>query len=219
MKTLLAALLLIFARPAHAQVAAPASFTLALSSCTPAPPAPTATFPDGNGGTLWAYLRDGDVWPCTVNVPIAGDYTVSGFASSAWSGTSFHFESPKGTKIGTLTAPNTGSWDWRTRKPISSTVTFPAGQIPLFLILDTAAVNLGDVLTFTYIQPPQPFVFTLNGFGSFTFPMQVPPDCSAGDCSLVWTGPNGTVTLLPGQSGSLVIRKPTGDVVVVQIGP
>lgn len=67
--------------------------------------------------------------------------------------------------------------------------------------------------------PPPPFVFTLNGFGSFTFPMQAPPDCSAGDCSLVWTGPNGTVTLLPRQIGSLVIRKPSGDTAVVSIGP
>ena len=67
--------------------------------------------------------------------------------------------------------------------------------------------------------PPPAFVYKLVGFGSFTFTMQAPPDCSAGDCSLVWTGPNGTVTLLPGQSGSLVIHKPTGDVVVVTIGP
>lgn len=104
------------------------------------------------------------------------------------------------------------------------TLTCPAGANPaagnLSIVLSGTGAQIDfDNVSLTIPGQPPPFVFTLNGFGSFTFPMQVPPDCSAGDCSLVWTGPNGTVTVLPGQSGSLVIHKPTGDVVVVQIGP
>lgn len=140
--------------PLHAQVVAPASFTLKLSSCMPAPPAPTAQFPQPDGSIVWGYLRIGDVWPCTITVPVAGTYTVSGLAGSAWSGTSFHFESPKGTSIGTLTAANTGSWS--TYQPISTTLTLPAGQIPLLLILDVSAANLNDALTFAYVAPPPP---------------------------------------------------------------
>lgn len=219
MKTAILFFALAFALPAHAQVVAPASFTLKLSSCTPAPPAPTAQFPQPDGSIVWGYLRIGDVWPCTITVPIAGTYTVSGLAGSAWSGTSFHFESPKGTSIGTLTAANTGAWS--AYQPISTALTLPAGQVPLLLILDASAANLNDALTFTYVPPAPlpPFVFTLNGFGTFTFPLMLSsvPDCSDGTCSLVACNvtTNVCVTLLPGQSGNVVIWKSSNNWVVV----
>lgn len=155
----MAGLALLLAPSLHAQ-----SFTLALTSCTPAPPAPTAAVTNADKSIVWAFLRTNDVWPCTITVPVAGTYTVSGSAASAWPQTTFHFESPKGTNIGTLTAPNTGSWN--TYTPVSTKLTLPAGQIPLLLVLDISAVNLSDVLTFTFVPPPpptQPDSITVSG--------------------------------------------------------
>jgi hypothetical protein len=68
---------------------------------------------------------------------------------------------------------------------------------------------------------PPPFIFHLAGFGTFTFPMNAPPDCSDGLCSIVACDAtsNQCVTFLPGQSGSIVFRKPSGDMVIVMAGP
>lgn len=110
-----------------------------------------------------------------------------------------------------------------------------ANQFVADLVQTTAAPIAGEVtysapvnwcqytISFKPGGPPPPFKYTLTGFGTFTFPMQAPPDCSAGGCSLVACNttlqPNVCVTLTPGQNGSLVIRKPSGDTTVVSVGP
>lgn len=58
-----------------------------------------------------------------------------------------------------------------------------------------------------------PYVFTMPGFQTVTFPMETPPMCGAADgtCSISITACNTTtatcVTIGPGQTGNIVINK------------
>lgn len=184
----------------------------------------TSALPDGstlawsNGGTLSQDLgvpaAANATYTLTVHVGRRIEGYVATYTVNLNAGT---------TNLCTATGSN-GDFAAGTFKQISLTCPAgaapPTGNLSISLGATGTQVNFDNVtLTSGPPAPLPPFVFPYPGFGTFSFPMAAPPDCSDGTCSLVWMGPNGAVTLLPGQSGQLVIQKPGNAVTVVTVGP
>jgi hypothetical protein len=150
---LLAALLLA-ALPLSAQ-----TLTVTLSTCTFAGNAqPLPATMSGVTHTIWAYMRPGDTWTCSVTASVGGDYAISALASTAFDKPALHFELPKGTIVGSL--PITNTFGWNQYKTQSGKVTLPTGQSTLLLVAD-GIVNLDNILTLTSL-PPQLQAVTIS---------------------------------------------------------
>jgi hypothetical protein len=92
---------------------------------------PTTDVGDGHNV---GWMRTGEWLNYTVNVPTAGTYTLRVRVAAEGTGGRFHIESNGVGRTGPITVPNTGAWQsWTT---ISATITLPAGQQVLRLVVD-----------------------------------------------------------------------------------
>jgi len=110
---------------------------------------------DTGGGYDLGWTTGGQWFRYTVNVTMAGAYTVS-FRVAAESAVTdaFHLSNAAGTNLsGSVSVPDTGGWqDWTT---ITAIVTLPAGQQTLTLNQDNAGWNI-NYATFS-ASPEAPF--------------------------------------------------------------
>ncbi|MEU3168588.1 ThuA domain-containing protein [Streptosporangium sp. NPDC006930] len=100
-----------------------------------------------SGGRTVGYIDNGD-WVGYSSVNVSGAKTFSARVSSAGAGGTIRVRagSQTGTVLGTVTVPNTGSWD--TFRTISTTLT-ATGSGPLFLTFSGGSGSLFDVDTIT----------------------------------------------------------------------
>jgi hypothetical protein len=199
----LLAALLFLVRPVAAQ-----SITVTLTTCSFTGNAqPIQQSVNGTPQTVWAYMRVGDTWACSVNVTVAGDYAITVQATTYLSGQKLHFELPKGTTVGSLAIVGTGSWGAYQQQ--NGKVTLPLGPSTVLLVAD-GIVNLDNVLTLipappspTLIPPPpspnMPNIMTVRG------PLFWCTKCDGSDDKPV--------------TGSLVVSQTGGGQVTVPINP
>jgi endonuclease/exonuclease/phosphatase family metal-dependent hydrolase len=106
--------------------------------------------PASGGGYDAGWVSAGEWLNYTVNVAIAGVYTVQFRVASLGAGGTFHLEMNGKNVTGTMSVPNTGGWqNWQAT---SQTVTLAAGRQVARLVMDTAgasAVGNFDSMTFT----------------------------------------------------------------------
>ncbi|WP_329429963.1 ThuA domain-containing protein [Streptosporangium sp. NBC_01495] len=100
-----------------------------------------------SGGRTVGYIDNGD-WAGYASVNASGAKTFSARVSSAGAGGTIRVRagSQTGTVLGTVTVPNTGSWD--TFRTISTNLT-GTGSGPVFLTFSGGSGSLFDVDTFT----------------------------------------------------------------------
>ncbi|MEU8204822.1 ThuA domain-containing protein [Streptosporangium sp. NPDC049046] len=100
-----------------------------------------------SGGRTVGYIENGD-WVGYSSVNVSGAKTFSARVSSAGAGGTIRMRagSQTGTVLGTVTVPNTGSWD--TFRTVSTTLT-ATGSGPLFLTFSGGSGSLFDVDTIT----------------------------------------------------------------------
>ncbi|MER5647580.1 ThuA domain-containing protein [Streptosporangium sp. NPDC002524] len=100
-----------------------------------------------SGGRTVGYIDNGD-WAGYASVNASGAKTFSARVSSAGPGGTIRVRagSQTGTVLGTVTVPNTGSWD--TFRTVSTTLT-ATGSGPIFLTFSGGSGSLFDVDTFT----------------------------------------------------------------------
>lgn len=181
----------------------------------------TSALPDGstlawsNGGTLSQDLGVPAAANATYTLTVHAGRRIEGYVAT------YTVNLNAGTtNLCTATGSN-GDFAAGTFKQISLTcpagATPPTGNLSISLGATGTQVNFDNVTLAS--GPPPPFVFPLTGFGTFTFPLMLSsvPDCSDGTCSLVACNvtTNVCVTLLPGQSGNVVIWKSSNNWVVV----
>lgn len=83
----------------------------------------------------------GDWMTYNINIPAAGSYKVTYRVASIYSGRTIRLEAAGGTpEYGTVTVPNTGSWQGWTS--ISHIVTLPAGSQQIALTTYTGGINI-----------------------------------------------------------------------------
>ena len=122
--------------------------TLKLSGCTLGG-AITSLGPKIAPAGYWGWLNAGSLWSCSIQLPVAGTYTLKMTTGTINTGRSFHFEVPAGTIVGTMPIQNNGSWTPSVVE--SAKVTLPAGSSTLIIFADTNSENVGDSFT---IQMP-----------------------------------------------------------------
>ncbi|GAA4195199.1 hypothetical protein GCM10022252_40660 [Streptosporangium oxazolinicum] len=100
-----------------------------------------------SGGRTVGYIDNGD-WAGYASVNASGAKTFSARVSSAGAGGTIRVRagSQTGTVLGTVTVPNTGSWD--TFRTVSTNLT-ATGSGPIFLTFSGGSGSLFDVDTFT----------------------------------------------------------------------
>ncbi|MEW6993030.1 carbohydrate-binding protein [Colwelliaceae bacterium MEBiC 14330] len=96
---------------------------------------------DNGGGDNIGYVDDGDWLTYNVNMPQAGDVTVTYRVASDGTGGVIRLEQGGGeVSYGTVTVPNTGGWqNWQ---EISHTVSLPAGAQTIAIAADIGGWNL-----------------------------------------------------------------------------
>lgn len=102
----------------------------------------TETTQDPTGGNLnVGWIDAGDWMAYNVNIPASGQYRVSYRVASPNSGTTLRLEKDAGaTQLGSVSIPNTGSWqNWTS---ISHIVTLPAGAYSIGIATSTGGFNL-----------------------------------------------------------------------------
>jgi hypothetical protein len=93
------------------------------------------------GGQNIGSFDAGDWTSYTISIPTAGTYKVSYRVASIYSGKVLRLEKDNGsTLLGTITIPNTGSW--QTWSSTSHTVTFPAGTYAIGFATPTGGFNI-----------------------------------------------------------------------------
>ena len=97
---------------------------------------------DGAGGLVVGYCRPSEWLQYTVNVTTAGTYDVYFKVASEKSGTSFKL-AVDGTEKGTVSVPNTGSWN--TFNEVKTQVTLTAGKHVLRVTMPTGYHNLDSM--------------------------------------------------------------------------
>jgi len=124
------------------------------------------TCTDTGGGFNVGFTQPGEWMHYTVNVATAGTYTVGFRVASGSTGGTLHLANSGGTNLsGTVTVPGTGGWQtWTT---VNATVTLPAGQQVLTVMIDSGAGAMNiNYLTFTsntYTGTPFAGVISLPG--------------------------------------------------------
>ena len=101
---------------------------------------------DTGGGYNTGWTNPGEWLEYTVNVPVAGDYTIETRVSSLSSGGTFHIEFDGVNKTGDITVPVTTGWQtWAT---VSATVTLSAGTQVMRFSFTTGGFNVNyfDIL-------------------------------------------------------------------------
>jgi len=91
------------------------------------------------------WISAGEWLNYSVNIPTAGTYTLRVRVAAEGAGGRFHIESNGVDRTGAITVPNTGAWQtWTT---ITATISLPAGQQVLRLVVDaeSAASILGNI--------------------------------------------------------------------------
>jgi endoglucanase len=96
---------------------------------------------DNGGGDNIGYVDDGDWLTYNVNMPQAGDVTVSYRVASDGAGGVIRLEQGGGdVSYGTVTVPNTGGW--QTWQNVSHTVSLPAGVQTIAIAAEIGGWNL-----------------------------------------------------------------------------
>ena len=91
---------------------------------------------DAGGGLNIGWQDNNDWMDYSVNMAAAGTYTVNFRVASYFTGAQFQVKLGDGTILGTVTVPNTGSFQtWQT---VPATITLPAGQQTLRLFTNAA---------------------------------------------------------------------------------
>ncbi len=85
------------------------------------------------------WVAPGEWLAYTVNLSAGGTYTAQFRVASYGPGGTFHLEAGGADVTGPITVPDTG-W-WQTWQTVSRTVTLPAGQQVLKLVMDSAGAN------------------------------------------------------------------------------
>jgi predicted amidohydrolase len=89
---------------------------------------------DAGGGYNVGWMRAGEWLNYSVNIPTAGTYTLRVRVAAEGAGGRFHIESNGVDRTGAITVPDTGTWQtWTT---ITTTISLPAGQQVLRLVVD-----------------------------------------------------------------------------------
>jgi len=96
------------------------------------------------GGSNIGSFDGGDWTAYNVNIPTTGTYKVSYRVASIYSGKTLRLEKDAGaTQLGSVTIPNTGSWQiWTT---VSHNVSLPAGQYAIGLASSTGGLNINRI--------------------------------------------------------------------------
>jgi endoglucanase len=99
------------------------------------------TTQDVNGGDNIGYIDDGDYLTYNINMPQAGEATVTYRVASDGAGGVIRLEKAGGdVSYGTVTVPNTGGWQaWQN---ISHTVSLPAGEQNIAITAEIGGWNL-----------------------------------------------------------------------------
>jgi hypothetical protein len=96
------------------------------------------------GGGYQAGWTDGGEWlNYTVNVATTGKYVMTERVASGQSGSALHIEFDGNNLTGSITVPNTGSWD--TWLSLSQTVTLSAGKHILRMAVDNGGFDLNYI--------------------------------------------------------------------------
>jgi len=106
---------------------------------------------DSGGGYNVGWVTAGEWLAYTVNVTIAGRYTVDVRVASLTAGGTFHIEANGADITGPMTVPSTGDWQaWTTvRRP---GVTLARGIQVLRLVVDSVAIGARPVGNFNWIR-------------------------------------------------------------------
>jgi beta-glucanase (GH16 family) len=109
---------------------------------------------DTGGGYSVGWIVTDEWMEYTVNVPVAGEYTIETRVSSLSAGGVFHLEFNGVDKTGDITAPVTGGWQTWTSVP--TTVTLSAGIQVMRFVATTSGFNLNhfDILRDLSAVPP-----------------------------------------------------------------
>ena len=101
----------------------------------------TETTTDTGGGRNVGWIDPGDWMAYTVTVPTAGTYIIQYRVASPNGTGQIRLEQNSGTKVlGTITVPNTGSWqNWTT---ITNTITLAAGQQDIAIGVPVGGYNI-----------------------------------------------------------------------------
>jgi hypothetical protein len=81
---------------------------------------------DAGGGQDVGWQENNDWMDYSVNVPVAGTYTISFRVATVNTGVQFQLRKSDGSSLGTVTVPNTG-W-WQTYQTVTAQVSLAAGQ-------------------------------------------------------------------------------------------
>ncbi|MBT1704326.1 beta-1,3-glucanase family protein [Chryseosolibacter indicus] len=102
----------------------------------------TETTQDPSGGNLnVGWIEAGDWMAYDVNIPTAGTYTVTYRVASPNANTNLRLEKDAGaTQLGSVTIPNTGSW--QTWANVSHNVTLPAGAYSIGIATSSGGFNI-----------------------------------------------------------------------------
>ncbi|MBS1660655.1 MAG: carbohydrate-binding protein [Bacteroidetes bacterium] len=112
----------------------------------------TETTADAGGGLDVGWIDNGDYMDYSVNVATAGAYTASFRVASINTGATFQVTQSNGTVLGTVTVPNTGSYQvWQT---VTANLTLPAGTNTL-RIKSTSTLNW-NLNWFQFVQASTP---------------------------------------------------------------
>jgi chitinase len=99
------------------------------------------TEPCSEGGLNIGWFDTGDWISYAINIPSSGTYNLSCRVASIYSGKTLRLEKDAGaTLLGTVTIPNTGSWQVWTS--VSHNVTLPAGNYTLGMTTTTGGLNI-----------------------------------------------------------------------------
>ena len=109
------------------------------------------TTSDSGGGYKVKTAVAGEWLNYSVSVGSAGTFTISARVSSSGSGGTFHIEIDGVNKTGTLTVPNTGSWEsWTTVS--KSGIAIAAGPHVMRVVLDTNGSSTGMTANFNWFS-------------------------------------------------------------------
>lgn len=94
---------------------------------------------DTGGGKDVDYIDPNDWMDYSLNIPAAGNYTVSFRIASPASNAQLQLRASNGTVLATVALPNTGAWQtWQT---VTADVTLPAGQQTLRIVSTSPQYN------------------------------------------------------------------------------
>ena len=106
---------------------------------------------DSGGGYTLAWTKAGEWLNYTVNVTVAGTYTLDVRVASNGAGGTFHIEVNGVNKTGTLTAPNTGGW--QIFQTITKTgVTLAAGVQTIRVVMDSNSATTASVANMNWFR-------------------------------------------------------------------